>query len=184
MKIIFYKSLFDVGDKLTPTEKIVYSFLVSKSIPLIDSVFESDGVSIDTYSLYSELDNSPWIEMYNISIRKMAEALHITPQTVITSMRKLRVGRFIRGDNIYVSRQILEQGYFELHRIEDLTGQQLIFYSFIKYKSRKYGGCIDTFRSKLAEQFGVSPYSIKQYLAKLHKMGFVRRLEDGKLQIL
>ena len=49
MKIVFYKTLLTRGRNITPTERIVYSFLVSKSITYFSDLFDSDGSCIDTY---------------------------------------------------------------------------------------------------------------------------------------
>lgn len=165
-KVIFFRSLLTNND-MTPSEKIVYSAYAALAM------YENHEVKEEWYPF--PVDH----------INKFYKKLQMSRETVRTALNSLRDKGIVKDNSlIHIPKSLYEQGYFELHRLEDLTGQQLIFYSFIKHKSKKYGGCIDTFRSKLAEQFGVNPYSIKQYLAKLHKMGFVRRLEDGKLMIL
>lgn len=184
MKIVFYKTLLKRAKDLTPTEKIIYSFLVSKSITLIPDFFNSDGTCLNIDEVYDYADDTHWIDLFSISIRKMANELNITQPTVINGMKKLRKLNYINGEYIFVSKELLINGYFELHRLDILSGQVLIFYSYIKHKAEMFGNSIDTFRSKLAETLGIKIYSINQYLAKLYKLNLIKRLENGKLMIL
>lgn len=184
MKIVFYKTLLTEYSELTPTEKIVYSFLVSKSVTNLGSdFFSSDGTAIDNDALYESLCDGAYIPIYEISIRKMAKTLNIVNQTVITSIRRLENEKLIVAGNIFVDSSLLKNGYFELHRNDILTGQVLIFYSFIRSKSQLYDGCIDTYKRQLGEIMGIKVYSVQQYLSKLYKLGLIERLENGKLKI-
>lgn len=183
MKIVYYRNLISRGCNLTPTERIVYSFLVSKSITYFSDLFDSDGVCIMTEDLYDTIDDYGSIPLYQISIRKLAKELNISNQTVITSIKRLRDLEYICDDNIYVDKETICGGYFELLHSDIVSGQTLIFYSFLKDRAKKYGGCIDTYKCQLATLFCVNLSSIKQYLNKLYKVGLIERLENGKLQI-
>lgn len=185
MKIVYYRVLLNRARNLTPTERIVYSFLVSKSISIIDEVFNTDGGNLNMEMLCDYLQtNHNSVYLYRMSISQMMDYLNITKHTVIDSMKRLRELNYISGDYIFVNKELIEGGYFELYRHDILTGQTLIFYSYLKDKSKKYGGCVDTYRSKLAQIFDVKVYSIEQYLAKLSKAGLTKRLDNGKLKIL
>lgn len=185
MKIVYYKVLLNRARNLTPTERIVYSFLVSKSISIIDEVFNADGCSLNIEELYKHLqDNHNSVYLYKISISKMMQSLNITKHTVIDSMKKLRELNYINGEYIFVNRELIEGGYFELYRSDILTGQVLTFYSYLRDRAKMYDGCIDTYRSRLAQVFDVKIYSIDQYMAKLSKCGLIKRLDNGKLKIL
>lgn len=184
MKVIFYKSLLTGRKDLTPTERIIYSFLVSKSIPQIEDLFDKDGSTIDTYYLYDYVEEHNWIDLFAISIRKLAKELNISNQSVINSISKLRLLEYIKDDKIYIDKDLISNGYFELQRLDVVSGQVLIFYSYLKDKSLRYGGKIDTYKVKLAEIFGLKIYSIKQYLTKLYSVNLIKRLDDGKLLIM
>ena len=184
MKIVFYKALLNRAKDLSPTERIIYSFLISKSVTYISDFFDVDGTCLNVEELYSYLEVCKYIELFPISTRRLAEVLHITHPTVINGLKKMRKLGYIQNSDIFVDKEYLEYGFFELHRYDILTGQVLIFYSFIKDKARLYGGCIDTFRIKLAELFDVAIYSINQYLAKLYKLNLIKRLDNNKLLVL
>lgn len=184
MKIIFYKTLLTGAKNLTPTERIIYSFLVSKSITFIPDFFDSDGTCLNIDGVYEYVEDNHWIDLFPISIRKMANELNITQPTVINGMKKLRKLNYINDEYIFVDKELLINGYFELHRLDLLSGQVLIFYSYIKHKAEMFGNSIDTYRSKLAETLGIKIYSINQYLAKLYKLNLIKRLDNNKLLVL
>lgn len=184
MKVVFYKTLLTRAKDLTPTERIIYSFLVSKSITLLDCMFDTDGDCLNIDDLYDCVSETHWIDLYSISIRKLATVLNITQPTVINGIRKLKELNYIDDNMIYVNKELLINGYFELHRCDILTGQVLIFYSYIKYKAQMFGGCIDTFKSQLAKIFDIKIYSVKQYLTKLYQLHLIERLDNGKLRIV
>ena len=184
MKIIFYKTLLNGAKNLTPTERIIYSFLVSKSITFISDFFDNDGICLNIDGVYEYVEDNHWIDLFPISIRKMANELNITQPTVINGMKKLRKLNYINDEYIFVDKELLINGYFELHRLDLLSGQVLIFYSYIKHKAEMFGNSIDTYRSKLAETLGIKIYSINQYLAKLYKLNLIKRLDNNKLLVL
>ena len=51
-------------------------------------------------------------------------------------------------------------------------------------KAKPYGGSIDTYKWKLAKDFGVSKISVNQYFTRLKKLNLIKRLDNGKLMIL
>ena len=183
MKIVFYKTLLTRGRNITPTERIVYSFLVSKSITYFSDLFDSDGSCIDTEELYYTVEEDHWLNLFPINNTRIASELNISRRSVIRCLQSLKDKRYIVDDCIFVNKELLEQGYFELHHTDILTGELLIFYSYIKDKSQKYGGCIDTYKSVLAEQFATTKIAITKLLNRLYELGLVERLENGKLQI-
>lgn len=184
MKIIYYRTLLSRGRNITPTERIVYSFLVSKSITQLDEVFQQNGTGIDTALIYDYIDENKWVDMHYISYRNLAKELNITIQTAFVSLQHLKEEDYIRDDKIYVNRELLEKGYFELHNSDVLTGQVLIFYSYLKDKADKNEGKVNVYKQHLAELFGVKIFSINQYLQKIYSLGIAKRLDDGKLLIM
>lgn len=184
MKIVFYRTLLTRGRNITPTERIVYSFLVSKSITYFNDLFDKDGNCLDVISLYDTLDYSPWLEIYPISHTKIANELNISRQSVIRSLKNLQYKRYIQNDRIFVNRDLLEQGYFELHLSDVLTGELLIFYSFLKEKSKNYNNCIDTYKEGLSIQMNTTKIAITKLLNRLYALGLAERLDNGKLRIL
>lgn len=64
-----------------------------------------------------------------------------------------------------------------------INSHDIIIYSYLKYKSQKYEGCIDTYISKLSAELSVCERDIKRYLSRLKEFGLIERLNNGKLKI-
>ena len=78
MKVIYYRALIKGTNKLTPDEKILYSFLVSKSITDCNDLFNSDGLTINKDALY---DCDDYIELKEMNNSKISRELGITRQS-------------------------------------------------------------------------------------------------------
>lgn len=184
MKIVFYKELLSDKD-LSPNEKIIYSFLIYKSITIIDGAFTADGTELDTYTILGELDYDPYITMYEVSYRRIGQILNISPRSVMYALNRLDELNYINkyAKTIFVTPDIFKNGYFPLLVESKIKGELLIFYSYIKNKSRKYGSCIDTFKYKLAEELHTTKIAITNLLNRLYSFGLAKRLPNGKLQI-
>lgn len=187
----FYRALLKRANNLTPTEKIVYSFLVSKSVSSIDCIFESDGVTInkDILDCWFNGEQWSWFDLNKINNSKLSRELHITRMTAIKCVSKLEQLRFIKYDFdndcwlIYINREMLDGGYFELQNIDAIGGDLVVFYSYLRNKGEKYGYNIDTFKSRLADDLGKTKIAITKMLNRLYKLGLAERLHDGKLLI-
>lgn len=184
MKLVFYKTLLTRGRNITPTERIVYSFLVSKSITYFSDLFDSDGSCLDVDELYYAVEEEHWLSLFSISNSRIASELNISRRSVIRCLQSLKDNRYIIDDRIFVNKELLEQGYFELHSSDVMTGELLIFYSYIKDKSQLYDGCIDTYKEILAEQLNTTKTAITKLLNRLYTLGKAKRLENGKLLVL
>lgn len=185
MKIVFYKTLLKRAKNITPSERILYSFLVSKCISRIDCVFSTDGTEINLECLYEVLDdNDNTIDLCDLNHTKIANEIKQDRKTVIDGLRHLEELGYIGDSWIYVNKELVEHGYFELHHAELLKGELLIFYSYLLDKSKIYGYCIDTYKSKLAELFGKSKVAITKLLYRLYDIGLAQRLENGELKLL
>lgn len=184
MKVVFYRALLDRAKNITPSEKILYSFLVAKSIARLDCIFVVDGVAIDFDMLYSYIeDNANRIDICDLNHSKIARELHQTRKTIIDGLRHLKELGYI-GDNwIFLDKRIVQGGYFELKHHDLLKGELLIFYSFLLSMSEKYDHCIDTYKAKIGEYIGKEKVAITKLLNRLYKAGLAERLANGKLLI-
>lgn len=189
MKIVYYRTLLTREPDVTPSEKILYSFLVSKSIERLDDIFESDGKVLNSEELSFYIkDNNNFINLAYFNNSKLAKILNMERKTIIVGMKKLRKKRYIHLDEygdecIYVSEKLIKHGYFELHHLDVLCGETLIFYSYLKDKSKKYDNCIDTYKSAIAKNTNWTIISISKMLRKLYKLNLAERQSDGKLLI-
>lgn len=185
MKVIYYRALIKGTNKLTPDEKILYSFLVSKSITDCNDLFNSDGLTINKDALY---DCDDYIELKEMNNSKISRELGITRQSIINAKQKLLDNYYIifgkHGNaKIFAPQRLFVHGYFELQGIGKLRGDLLVFYSYLLDKSKKYNYCIDTFKYRLAEDLGKTKVSITKLLNRLYEKGYAERLKDGRLKI-
>jgi len=196
MKIVYYRTLLKKAKNITPDERILYSFLVSKSITEYHEVFDKDGCTVNQDALSELLNQKSRIEVRKINNTQIAKELGITRRSVINATHSLIEKRFISLDCygekcVFISKELFEQGYFELIKKEKLKGELLIFYSYLIDKSKRYcyckkkecDYCLDTHRYKLAEEFGTTEDAIKKHLQRLYRLGLAERLENGKLKI-
>lgn len=109
---------------------------------------------------------------------EIARSLSMSRKTVVEAMKKINELGLL--DN---KEAIMQHGYFILEHAETLTGDLLIFYSYLRDKSVKYGYQIDTYKDKLGEKFGKSKIAITKMLNRLYDKSLAKRLDNGKLQI-
>lgn len=184
MKIIFYKYLLTQAKELSPAERIVYSFLVSKSITLQDCMFDVEGDCLNIGDLYDCVDDNPYLDLYPINNTQISKVLNISRKTAVRSIAKLKELGYITGNYIKVTHDLLCYGYFELLRNDILSGELLIFYSYIKNRAIVYNGVIDTFKTKLAECLDTTKIAITKLLNRLYELNLAKRLNNGKLMVL
>lgn len=184
MKTMFYYGLL-AEEVYTPTEKIIYSFLVYKSIPLIDGAFTSDGTELDYSLIVDSIESDEFISMYDISQRKLAKVLNISAKSVYNSLEALEFYGDINKKNntIRVSKRLLQGRYFPLLVDSGLKAELLIFYSYLKHKCDHFGGSIDTFKYKIAQDFCTTKIAVTNMLNRLYRKGFAERLPNGRLKI-
>ena len=188
MTIIFYRTLLKGVKNLTADEKILYSFLVSKSITDYGEFFDRDGQCLNREILVDFIGNSYNLKIKEINNTQVAKALCISRQSVINLKQTLFNKGFIRYDDndnlcLFVSNVLFKYGYFELVGREKLKGELLIFYSYLLQKSKRYRYCIDTYKCKLAEELGKTTTAITKLLNRLYKLDLAKRLDNGKLKI-
>lgn len=174
----------------TPTDKIVYNYLLSKSISTCAEIFNKDGGSINMEAVEIYLDSSRnKIDLYLISYRKVAKNLGISLASAYNSIKHLKsIGRV--GDNwIYCNIEIIKGGYFSLRMdlTEEINGKLLVFYSWLCDRSKN--GYVDAYRGVMARFFNDKESNIHNMLQRLHGINYISRevKEDGcygKLKLL
>lgn len=189
MKKVFYKTLLNRGKNITANERILYSFLVSKSIMDMKDVFDIDGKTVNSDALLVMFDYyNNHIPLCKMSNRRISLELGVTRKSVIVGLRHLCMLGYIFNDNgedlyIYANRELLEHGFFELLCDKGISGELLIFYSYLADKARQYGGLIDTYKDRIANDLGKTKVSVTKLLNRLYKLGLAERREDGSLFI-
>lgn len=174
-------------DMLTINEKLIYSSLISHSVRMSEYLFE-DG-QLDSEYLHSCLDlhsneqGYARLPLIQPALKEMAREMGIARNTLKKALNRFKKIKLITNEGIACHKELFDSGYMELPNIPEVKGQLLLFYTFLEYRSRFFGGTLDTYTYKLAELTGFSKRSITNMLCRLHACGLVDRLPDGKLKI-
>ena len=191
-RYVFYRNLLSdpKWDMLTPNQKIVYSYAISKSIIKIADLFNKDGDGIDmSYLDFAECNNnviSLDFELKNWG--KLANDLGISRRSMTDIKTSLFSYGFVTDNRVYFDKDILSSGYFRLICGCGLSKMLLILYSWLYEKSKSFNFTIDTYEWYIAKQFNLSLSNIENMISRLSKKGYVTRLFNsdgsyGKLQI-
>ena len=183
--IIFYRALLNDRRGLTANDLIYYSFLVSKSIAIIDGVFSVDGkLNVDV--LNEMVSDSPFQMMATYTIDEVSKYTGISKSSVSLCKRHLIDAGMIKGELIKISPDIINSGYFPLLDMDKLKGELLIFYSFLKSVSANYKYIINLSKYNIAVNYGWSDknLSIRQLIFRLKSMGIISKRNKIILEVL
>ena len=191
-RYVFYRKLLSdtKWGMMTPNQKIVYSYAISKSIIKITDLFNKDGEGIDTSLLdFAEGKNnviSLEFELKNWS--KLANDLGISRRSMTDIKTSLSSYGFVTDNRVYFDKDILSSGYFRLICGCGLSKMLLILYSWLYEKSKSFDFTIDTYEWHIAKQFNISLSNIENMVSRLSQKGYVTRLFNsdgsyGKLKI-
>lgn len=187
MRLVFYNCLF--GDKhfRETNDKIIYSYLVYKSLVTIDGVFQNQDNAFDFEVISDFWSYNNYTEVYRFSYSKAASDLKMSVNTIKSRMKVLQQIGAIRfnGDYLLVgyTSGIKSSKYFDLLIDTNLKGEKLIVYSYLKYKSKSYNNIITTFDKTQAEEFAISKKHYQKILCELYNDKLIERLPDGRLKI-
>lgn len=183
--IIFYRALLNDRRGLTANDLIYYSFLVSKSIAIIDGVFSVDGkLNVDVMN--ELISNAPFQMMATYTIDEVSKYTGISKSSVSLCKRHLIDAGMIKGELIKISLDIINGGYFPLLAMDKLKGELLIFYSFLKSVSANYKYIINLSKYNIAVNYGWSDknLSIRQLIFRLKSMGMISKRNKIILEVL
>lgn len=183
--IIFYRALLNDRRGLTANDLIYYSFLVSKSIAIIDGVFSVDGkLNVDVMN--ELIGNAPFQMMSTFTIDEVSKYTGISKSSVSLCKRHLIDAGMIKGELIKISPDIINSGYFPLLAMDKLKGELLIFYSFLKSVSANYKYIINLSKYNIAVNYGWSDknLSIRQLIFRLKSIGMISKRNKIILEVL
>lgn len=184
MKVIFYKTLLASNEELSPAEKIVYSFLVSKSVLCLDDIFDTDGKHINVDDSLCLDDDDCYIDIFRINNCRLSAILGITRRTIITCYEHLTYYGLVDGNKILVNKQMLRGGYFELLIENKLSCELLIFYSYIKDRANSKNGILYSNRLKLSEDYNTSMMAITKLTCRLYKLNLIKKIGHNKIAVM
>lgn len=179
--MVFYNFLLGGQTGLSTNDKIVYSYLIYKSLALIDGVYSPEG-ELDANNIMFGIDDSGNIPINDIGNSTISKDLNISRKTVINSVAHLRSCGYISGNRIAIKHDDISKGFFRIIFGKGLSGDLMVFYSYLYNKSRKYHE-IDTYSSRFAAIFGKSKLCISNYLHRLSDLRLIGRLPNGRLVV-
>ena len=176
-------------------EKIIYSALVNYSIKFSDLFYEDGNLDLEYLKEYVNQHvvrgGYGSIKLIMPTVLEMSSELHIPRSTLHATIKRFRETRLIEGERGYerikCHKDLFDNGFLSFPSDLKLTNQLMVFYALLEYRSRPYGGIIDTHAKRLAELFGWDETKtgvVYDMLYKLHKQGFVQRLPNNKLRIV
>ena len=182
MKVTFYKSI--LSEDLTPTDKIVFCQV------LYLSLMEKGGVAFDSRGCFKDdsihEDYGGYIPLsWRVSERYLSKVLIISLAQSYLSLNRLREKGYIIANefNEEMVKFINLIPFYELEVESGLCGMELIVYSYLISKSKKYEW-IDKYHKALAEDLLLSPKSLERIIDKLNKKGFLQRMRKGHQVLL
>lgn len=185
--MVFYRYLFNNMKMLTINEKIVYSSLIGYSIRLSEDFYPDGQIDMEYVHLYIESRANAagygYIPLILPAIKEMSRELEVARNTLKKILNRFREIRLIENNTIVCHKDLFDSGYITLPANLGIKGQLLLFYTFLEYRSRSFGGTVDTYVSRLVELTGFSENCIYNMLYKLHKKELVERLPDGRLKV-
>lgn len=185
-KIIFYRSLLKGVKELTPNEKIVYSFLVYKSLCKTDWAFKGGKLDKEAICCFINNNNS-LISIRNFNKSKIAKTLYISVNTITRSFCNLEKYGYIKNDGtnwwVFVNWELLSNGYFELYHLDKLKGDLAIFFAYIADKGSRHNYNIDTWKTQMAKDLDKTKLAITKLLNRLYRLKLAKRLDNGRLLV-
>ena len=179
-KLVFYKRLLvdDVG--LTPTEKMLYSYLVNVAISQTDDVFDKEDGSYCS----SVLDELETLDLPPLYQNEIARQFKVFSQGAISLAYKgLKAKHIIDETSQSIQLNKLHScGYFTIDVECGLRGELLIFYSWLKDLGK--GGNILATMEKLSSMYNVRLTNIRDYLFRLRSKNYIMRNEKGNIVLL
>ena len=181
-----FNKLFEDKRFSKSNDIIVYSYLIAKSYYHIPDAYINGAFDFGKIREHiRKHEGKCKFTFPKIPIRKISKELGITNHTVCYSLQLLKECGLLSSDDtnyqiLYVD-GIMDKGFFKLQKESGLRGKGVIFYSYIKNKSEQFGGQIDTYKWKLAEELKTTKVAITNLLNRLYKLRLAKRLNNGNL---
>lgn len=188
MKVIFYRTLLKQAKELTPNERILYSFLVSKSLSQGGWAFEKKNGKLDKEAISFALHKiGNFIPICNINHSMLARELHVSRINVLNGIKSLEKYGYIKQfddyQGVYLNWELLNNGYFEMHRLGEVNGMLAIFYAYIADKGSRHDYNIDTWKVQMARDLDTTFVAITNLLNRLYRLKLAKRLDNGRLLV-
>lgn len=183
MKAIFYNELFKIGWPIGA--RLVYAQYLFQDYVGIGENFNGEGWTFNAEQFREGLnyldDDKPasYYLLCATPANKIASVLNVSRQSVSNNIKTLIACGAWQDGVIVVKKNIAESSYFYLESETGLSGWNLIVYSFLVHRCKKYK-FVNTNRGKLAETFGITETHLSHIIAGLIKDGWVTKVMNGR----
>lgn len=188
--MVYYKHLFKMRDEIPDSDGIVYSYLIYKTLDNPDFFGRENGKldikAVRSFLNSSFLDGHPEsleFDIDKINKSKVAKETGLARATVYNIIDRLTKKGIISKRFISCPMELFDDGYMEIPPDTKLTGQQLVFYAFLKDRARGHHSTVDTWAYRLAELFNTSEDNIGFLLSTLKKAGYIEKTGSKKWRI-
>lgn len=184
MKVTFYKNaLKEQG--LTPTDKIVFSQILYLSLMNEDSRVAFDDEGNFTIDAINE-DYGGFVPIsWRVSEKYLSEILNISLKQSYLSFKSLYENGYITtnrfGEKLVKLIEIIP--FFELIVDSGLKGYELIVYSYLADKIKKYRW-VDKYHDAMAIDLNLSFMCLEKTIQRLYEKGFLDRMRKGHQVLL
>lgn len=203
---MFYKNfLKDYKDwcSLTINEQIVYSKLLNNALLELGGESWGNDKNRDMGYIYDCIDiDDGYIEVEIPKYSILSKQTNISYRSltgkdgIISSL----IGKGVIRDNdgnfeLYVEKELIKGGYFNLFIESGLKEKQLVFFTFLCerlrfFNKRQYeitkntkwlrNKALDTYASRLANDFGTTKKSVQKLMERLQEKYYIKRADSKK----
>lgn len=188
---------------LTTNEQIVYSRLLNNALLELGSDSWGNDKDRDMDYIYDCLDfgdgyiefkkpkYSLLSEQTNISYRSLVGKDGVISSLIDKGLIRKRFGNL----ELYTEKDIVKGGYFQLFVESKLKEKQLLFFTFLCERLRFFNQkqyrltnnpkwldnkALDTWASRLANDFGTTKKSVQKLMEKLQEKNYIKRAKNNK----
>ena len=177
-----YKNLIEYRKRLSGSEMIVYSNIILESLLHYAEVYDING-KYSNFGVECVIESSKnLIQLKKPEYEKIRERTGLSKDSIFRCIKSLTKKRIIRGNLLFVKKEIVQGGFVELANCK-LQGHQLIFFSILLNRAQYFHGTIDTWARKMAQEFHTTQNNVYVMINRLKKKGFMERSEKGMLVI-
>lgn len=183
MNAVFYTCLFGNNNLPEINDKIIYSYLVYKSISEIESVFDYEG-NFNQEALMEYFEEYNHLALCEISPYRISKDLSLSINTVKSRLRYLIQFKILDcNNNLCIFPEIKDSAYFKLEMETGLKGNDLVVYSFLLGKAERFHGKITTYNGIQCKELGMSKKNYEKVLCSLSRKKLIYRDKNNALSI-
>lgn len=184
-----YRFLFNLREKFTANELLVYSALLSTTVM---KGYEDDvmGGKLSSEQLSERLaevgvtNDNPYADFPKHHIEGLCTYTGMPRSSVYRAIRTLREKHILCDSRIYCPEKIFSGGFIKIPKDVPFGGWLRIFYGYMLSRQSMDDGPVKVQTSAISEKFNTTRGSVKQFIYQLVQAGCAVKTSEGKLRIL